>query len=82
MTERHAPEPPPPGTPTHRLIRLSRADSSWLVLPHGEVSVDTALGRVWKHSDGSWRGRREVGGDRGNATFDTRAAAAEWVAQA
>ncbi len=74
------PEPPPPGTPTHRLISLSRQNSSWMVLPYGEVSVHTSLGTVWKSTDGSWRGRREVGNDRGNAAFPTRAAAAEWVA--
>jgi hypothetical protein len=78
VTEHQAPEHAP-GNPTYRLIRLSRQDSSWMVLPYGEVSVHKSIGSVRKADDG-WIGRREGGPKAG--PFRTRTAAAEWVAEA
>jgi hypothetical protein len=54
------------------------ADSSWMVLPYGEVSVHRSLGTVRKDDPG-WAGHRDSDGQTGRL-FRTRAAAAEWVA--
>lgn len=77
MTAAHTPEPPPPGTPTHRMIRLSRQNRTWLVLPWGEISVHKAAGEV-RGTDDGWIARRYAD-DANGGPFRTRAAAGDWI---